>query len=111
MEMKCILQYESIEAININTISSNIPYEKTVLKYKENGLYGIMDLDGKKITDSIYDEISSIDYKEGCLKVKVEGKYGIINIKGTEIVKPEYDLVLADGYYDEESNMKMPALF
>lgn len=96
-------QYESIEAININTISSNIPYEKTVLKYKENGLYGIIDLDGKKITDSIYDEISSIDYKEGCLKVKVEGKYGIINIKGTEIVKPEYDLVLADGYYDEES--------
>lgn len=99
-------QYESIEAININTLSSNIPYEKTVLKYKENGLYGIIDLDGKEITDSIYDSISSIDYKEGCLKVEVEGKYGIINIKGTELVKPEYDLVLADGYYDEENKYK-----
>lgn len=99
-------QYESVEAINISTIASNIPYEKSVLKYKENGLYGIIDLDGKEITDSIYDSISSIDYKEGCLKVEVEGKYGIINIKGTEIVKPEYDLVLADGYYDEESKYK-----
>ena len=100
---KIYTQYESVEAININTIASNIPYEKSVLKYKQNGLYGIIDFDGKEITDSIYDSISSIDYKEGCLKVELEGKYGVINIKGTEILKPEYDLVLADGYYDEES--------
>ena len=95
--------YESVEAIAINSITSNIPYEKTVLKYKLGGLYGIMDFDGNKITENIYNSITNIDYKEGNLRVEQNGNYGVINIKGTTILEPEYDAIMADGYYDEEN--------
>lgn len=95
--------YDSVEAISINSITSNIPYEKTVLKYKLGGLYGIMDFDGNKITENIYNSITNIDYKEGNLRVEQNGSYGVINIKGTTILEPEYDAIMADGYYDEET--------
>ena len=95
--------YDSVEAISINSITSNIPYEKTVLKYKQGGLYGLIDFDGKKITENIYNSITNIDYKEGNLKVEQNGSYGVINIKGTTILEPVYDAIMADGYYDEET--------
>lgn len=95
--------YDSVEAISINSITSNIPYEKTVLKYKLGGLYGIMDFDGNEITSNIYNSITNIDYKEGNLRVEQNGNYGVINIKGTTILEPEYDAIMADGYYDEEN--------
>ncbi len=93
--------YDSVEAISINSITSNIPYEKTVLKYKQGGLYGLIDFDGKKITENIYNSITNIDYKEGNLKVEQNGSYGVINIKGTTILEPVYDAIMADGYYNE----------
>jgi len=95
-------QYDNVEAISINLIASNVPYEKSVLKYKQDGLYGIIDLEGNKITENIYDSITNIDYKEGNLKVEKNGKFGVINIKGTTIIEPEYDTIISDGYYDEE---------
>ena len=95
--------YDSVEAISINSITSNIPYEKTVLKYKLGGLYGLIDFDGKKITENIYNSITNIDYKEGNLKVEQNGSYGVINIKGTTILEPVYDSIMADGYYNEET--------
>ena len=96
-------EYDSVEAIPINSITSNIPYEKSVLKYKQGGLYGIMDFDGNKITENIYNSITNIDYKEGNLKVEQNGSFGVINIKGTTILNPEYDAIMADGYYNDET--------
>ena len=57
--------------------TSNIPFEKTVLKYRENGKYGIIDFNGKIITKPIYEEIESLEYREGALKVRQNGKYGV----------------------------------
>ena len=93
----------AVDAISIRATTSLVPYEKSVLKYKEGNLYGIMDFDGNKITNAIYEEIESVDYKEGYLKVKKDGYYGVINIKGTQILNAEYDEISSDGYYDEDS--------
>ena len=41
---KILTQYEDVEAIPINQTSSYVPFEKEVLKYKTNNLYGLMDL-------------------------------------------------------------------
>ena len=95
--------YDSVEAIKINSITSNIPYEKTVLKYKLGNLYGLIDFEGNKITDNLYNSITNIDYKEGTLKVEVNGSFGVINIKGTTLLEPIYDSIMADGYYEEET--------
>lgn len=100
---KILNQYQQVLPLIFKDASSDIPYEKSVLKYKENGKYGIIDFKGKKITKPIYDEIESLLYKEGCLLVKQADKYGVITIKGKEIVEVNYDSISADGYYDEDT--------
>lgn len=103
---KILTQYNEVLPLMFKETNTEIPYEKTVLSYKENDKYGIIDFEGKKITDAVYDSIESLLYKEGCLLVKQNDKYGIINIKGKEVIKTEYDSIVADGYYDEITKYK-----
>ena len=98
-------KYNNVEAIRLNNIAKDLMYEKTVLKYLENGKYGLLNMKGKKITKAKYDEIEGLPYKEGELLVKENGKYGVINIKGNTIVKPNYDAIKVDEfYYDDYKN-------
>jgi len=102
-KQEILSQYEKVEPIRLKNIASDLMYEKSVLKYYENGKYGLINFEGKKITKAIYDEIESIPYKEGELLVKQNEKYGIINIKGTELVDITYDQISVDGYYTEQN--------
>ena len=67
-----LTDYEKVEAIEVNGILSNFPYEKSVLKYKQNDLYGLIDFSGNVITKPIYQDIYSVKYKEGELLAKKE---------------------------------------
>ena len=98
-----ITGYDKIEAISINGTVSNIPFEKEVLKYKKGDKYGLMTLDGKKITKPIYDDIQSLKYKEGQLLVKIDDKYGVINQKGQNLISVEYNDINGDGFYTEKN--------
>ena len=99
-------EYEDVFEIKIKDLILELPYEKTVLKYTENGKYGIMDFNGKKITKAIYDSIQGFTYKEGELLVCVDGKYGVININGKTLINPEFDSIESDYYYTEENEYK-----
>ncbi len=101
-----ISSYDKVEPIALKNIASDLMYEKSVLKYQENGKYGIINFQGKKITKPIYDEIEGLAYKEGELLVKKEDKYGVINIKGNKLINIEYDKISADGYYTDENKYK-----
>ena len=101
-----LTQYEKVEPIRLKNVESDLMYEKSVLKYLENGKYGLIDFEGKKITKPIYEEIDSVPYKEGELLVKLDGKYGIINIKGNNIVDNMYDSISVDGYYVDNDGYK-----
>lgn len=96
--------YNNVQAVAIFTNINSTPYERSVLTYKENGKYGLIDLQGKEITNPIYDEISSINYKEGTFLVKQNEQEGIINMKGKTIIKCEYESVTSDNYYNEDQN-------
>ena len=96
-----LYQYVVVEAIKINPTISKIPYEKSVLKYKQNGKYGLIDFDGNVIVQPEYEQIDSLDYKEGLLLVKKDGKFGVININGGIVVKAKYDEIQSDGYYED----------
>lgn len=100
------LEYENIEPLRLKNILSDLMYEKITLKYSKNGKYGIIDINGKKVTNAIYDEIDTLQTKEGELLVKKDNKYGIINIKGTTLVKPQYDKIEADKFYEAENGYK-----
>lgn len=93
--------YEEVTAISVTGTIGDIPFEKAVLKYKQNGLYGLINLDGKVITKPIYEKIESVPYKEGELLVQKDGKQGVINSKGVELVKIKYDSIIGDGYYNQ----------
>ena len=69
-------------------------------------MYGLLSIDGNKLTDPIYEEIASVPYKEGVFLVKENEKYGVINNKGTELIKAEYDNIVGDGYYNDEEGYK-----
>lgn len=98
--------YKNIQAISIYTNVNSTPYEKSVLTYKENGKYGLINLEGKQITKPVYDEISSINYKEGTFLIKQNELEGIINMKGKVIIKCEYESVTSDNYYSENGYNK-----
>lgn len=94
-------EYENVEPLRLKNISSDLMYEKSVLKYEKDGKYGLINFDGKRITKAIYEEIDTLQFKEGELLVKKDGKYGIINIKGATLVKASYDKIETDRFYEE----------
>lgn len=93
--------YDEVTAISVTGTIGDIPFEKAVLRYKQNGLYGLINLDGKVITKPIYEKIESVPYKEGELLVQQDGKQGVINAKGVDLVKIKYDSIVGDGYYNQ----------
>ena len=99
---KLFNEYEEVDAIELNGIVSDVPYEKEVLKYKKNGKYGIISYDGKQLTKPIYDEIQGLNNKEGEMLVKKDDKYGVINCKGKLIIKTKYDSISGDGFYTKK---------
>ncbi len=101
-----LTEYKNIEPLRLKNVSSDLMYEKSVLKYSQDGKYGIIDFNGKRITKAIYDEIDTLQFKEGELLVKKEEKYGIINIKGTTLVKTKYDKIETDKFYEEGNEYK-----
>lgn len=96
-------KFEEVSAIQLKELATEIPYEKSVLKYKENGKYGIINFDGKKITKAIYDDINNLPYKEGELLVEKDGKYGVISILGKNILPIQYKEIKVDEYYEAEN--------
>ena len=73
-------------------------FDTSRLKYKENNLYGLLDFNGNKITEPLYDEIISLPGKYGEYRVKKDDKYGVLSTKGVELVDLKYDYISGDGY-------------
>lgn len=99
-------KYNNIQPIRLKNISTDLMYEKSVLKYEEDSKIGLIDFDGKELAKPIYDEIDSLTYKEGELLVKKDDKYGVINIKGDKIIENDYDEIKVDEYYSDENHYK-----
>ena len=98
--------YQNVNPIRLQNITSDLMYEKSVLTYEQDGKYGLIDFNGKQVTKPIYEEITGLPYKEGELLVKQDGKYGVINIRGKKLIDIEYDKISVDGYYTSENNYK-----
>ena len=99
-------EFGEISTLRLKNTSSDLIYEKSVLKYEQNGKFGLIGIAGKKLTEPIYDSIDTLQYKEGELIVKQNDKYGIINQKGYILVDIEYDEITADGFYDMETQYR-----
>ena len=99
-------EYSNITPLILKNVSTNLRYEKSVLKYEKDGKYGIISIDGKKITNPVYEEIDTLQYKEGEFVIKKDNKYGVMNMNGYVIINPEYDNIKADAYYSIDTGYK-----
>ena len=95
--------FEEVSGIGGASQTGEKIYNNTVLKYKDNGKYGIVGFDEKKITDPIYESVESLTDKYGEILVKKDGKYGVINVKGIQLVECQYDYIKGDGYFKDSS--------
>ena len=62
-------KYESVEPIKIKNVATVLCYEKSVLKYKKDGLYGLMDFTGNEITKNEYTSIENLQGTEGKMTI------------------------------------------
>ena len=97
-------KYNKIEPIE-NYSNSEIWYESEILRYENNGKYGLIDLKGRKILDQEYDNIYSMVGIEKSIIVENQGNKGIVNSGLSKlIIEPKYNKVEAltqnysDGY-------------
>lgn len=94
--------YDDVELIEY----ADSKYEKNILRYEKNGKYGLLNINGKTITDAKYEDLTSLTDKEGEVLVKENGEYGIIDEKGNTKIKNKYDSIQSDGFYTDESGYK-----
>ena len=87
-----------VTAISGTNSIGEVIYNNTVLKYKENDKYGLLDFKGKKVTEALYEEMTSLTDKYGEILVKKDGKLGVINVKGINLVDTKFDYIKGDGY-------------
>lgn len=99
-------KYIEIQAIEKQSSQAINPYYTTVLIYKENNQYGLIDLEGKVLTKPIYDEIKGFESKNELL-VRQGENYGIITTKGKEKIKVQYTKISSDEYYTQEQQYNL----
>ena len=83
--------YDKIEALENYDSSENLWYEKNALKVEKNGKWGLINLEGKEISEIVYDEIKTLKGVENSILVKKDDKYGLLNCKGSKILYTVYD--------------------
>lgn len=98
--------YDSVEPIKLKDFSNYIEYEKSVLIYKKDNTYGLIDYNGKIILQNTYSSIENLQPTVGKFLVVKNNKYGVIDLKGNIIVDAEYDNIVSDGYYTKKDEYK-----
>ena len=92
-----LTNYEKIEALENHDESENLWYEKNVLKVQKDGKWGLIDLDGKELAATIYDNIETLTGVENSIIVEKDGKKGLLNDKGSKIIDTEYSDIQSFG--------------
>lgn len=93
-------EYKSVYPIIIS--DSTLEMETKVLSYEEDGKFGLINYDGRKVTNAIYDSVSSLPNKPGCILVRKDGLYGVVDSLGNTIIDAKYNSIKGDEYCSEK---------
>lgn len=83
-------EYDKIEAIQNVDESNNLWYEENVLKVQKNGKWGLVNMQGKELLKSEYDEITAMKGIKNSLLIRKEDKIGVANDDGSIILDVTY---------------------
>lgn len=96
-------KFDSVEPIKLKNVANTLSYEKSVLKYKKEGKYGLIGFDGNIITKNLYDSLENLQPTEGKFLVSQNNKYGVIDLNGNKLVDTKYDQCNSDEYYSKDN--------
>ena len=85
-----LTNYNQVQAIE-NTNGNEIWYENNILKFEQEGKYGLIDFNGKMILNAEYDNIYALEGIEKNIIIEKDGQKGLVNTSmGEVIIQPEY---------------------
>lgn len=85
-----LTNYQQVQAIE-NSDGTDIWYENNILKFEQNGKYGLIDFNGKLILNAEYDDIYALEGITKNIIIEKDGLKGLVNTSmGEVIIKPEY---------------------
>lgn len=105
-------QYEQVEALENYDKNQNIWYEENVLKVKQNGKYGLINLSGKTILNCNYDDIYTLKGIENSIIVEKNSKVGLVDNSGRLVIETAYEEIKPlgdedlDGYITKSEDGK-----
>ena len=98
-------EFKSIEPIKLKNIASSLMYEKSILTYKENEKFGLINLEEKKLTKAIYNKIEGLPYKEGeLLETETMTKFGNSEFADKPTNYYNLDMIISVGYRVKSQN-------
>ena len=89
--------YDKIELLDNYDKNNNIWYEKNILKVQKEGLYGIINYDGKELLKCEYEKIETLKTVSNSIIIQKDGKLGLCNGLGEILIKPEYRKIIPLG--------------
>ncbi len=89
--------YDKIELLDNYDKNNNIWYEKNILKVQKEGLYGIINYDGKELLKCEYEKIETLKTVSNSIIIQKDGKLGLCNGLGEILIKPEYTKIIPLG--------------
>lgn len=81
-----LTEFEGIEPLE-NSDGNNIWYE-SVLRFRKDGKYGLIDFSGKEILKPEYDNIYALQGTEKSIIIEKSGKQGLVNSSTGEVIIP-----------------------
>ena len=93
--------YEKIQGLENFDKSENVWYESNCLKAQKAGKWGLISIDGKEISEFIYDDIQTLKGVKNSIIVQKDGMFGLLNSKGNKILDNTFSQIQK---YGEEEN-------
>lgn len=107
-----LTEYDQVEVLQNIDENDNVWYEENILRIKKADKYGLIDLNGKVLLPTEYDEISVLKGIENSIIIKKDGKVGLVNDNGSTIIEVAYKEIknlgktYKDGYITVNENGK-----
>lgn len=90
--------FEEVSLI-IGTLPERYEY-RNLLKYKEQGKFGLIDASGVRKTRAMYDKIEALENDYKTYRVELDDKVGLLNFKGEVLIKAKYRDITAKNTFN-----------
>ena len=78
---------------------------RSLLKFKEEGKLGLIDIEGNRVTRVMYDKIEALDDDYGIYKVTLDGKIGLLDSQGKVFIQVKYDEITPKNSYHHKGEL------